>query len=272
MGLREEREFRIDKSSKAFRIAVLGDSYTMGSGIQIQDTYPKLLEKFLNQDANNPDQYEVINFGVGGYSLRQYAAVIQHKVLKFDPDLILIGWCAKNDQQIFPENWFRAKYNVLPRESGFLNSYFVELLKHVRKSRKELQQEVVSEKSGYTPDKTMYIASMFERIQRLADHTPVVIAYLGFHELKNSALERLAKSHDLYFVDAVPAFKHKNHRDYVLHLLDEHPNAKANTIFSEVIYQYLLERALLGKNHARKLDAINTISSSALKSTNTESR
>jgi len=236
IGLREEREYSLEKPFRTFRVAVVGDSYTLGSGIEVHDTYPKVLEKQLN---NYKGRYEFINFGVGGYSLRQYVAVIKFKALKFHPDLILIGWCAGNDHEIDPEINFSRKYNVRPTKSGFFKSYLVQLFIHV------VSHKGVSKKAIYKPNEIDHMNAMFNKIERLPANTPVVVVNLGFDEQNGPILERLAKSCGLHFVDTIPAFQGKNQRDYVIHLLDKHPNARANLIFAKVIQRYLLEQRLL---------------------------
>ena len=94
-GLRD-REYDLSKPENVFRVAVIGDLYTMPSGVDVRNPYHKVVERRLNL-AGGPLSYEFINFDVGGYSLRQYWAVIRHKVLKYDPDMVLIGFCSSSD-------------------------------------------------------------------------------------------------------------------------------------------------------------------------------
>src|SRR2546430_1564409 len=44
LGMRD-REYSVEKPKGTYRILVLGDSYTFGSGVQADETYAKLLEK-----------------------------------------------------------------------------------------------------------------------------------------------------------------------------------------------------------------------------------
>ena len=46
-GLRD-REYNSKKPKNTFRILVLGDSFTFGSCVEENETYPKVLENFLN--------------------------------------------------------------------------------------------------------------------------------------------------------------------------------------------------------------------------------
>ena len=91
-GLRD-KEYAVEKPAGVFRIAVVGDSYSVPSGVEIEKAYHTLLEDRLNAETSEI-RYEVINFAVGGYSPRQYVVVTEHKVLAYRPDLILIAYCA----------------------------------------------------------------------------------------------------------------------------------------------------------------------------------
>ena len=66
-GLRA-REYEYVKSANTIRIAVFGDSFTFGEGVQNDETYPAQLEKLFkaNRSINSQGRkVEVINFGVG---------------------------------------------------------------------------------------------------------------------------------------------------------------------------------------------------------------
>ena len=53
--------------------------------------FPALIEDYLNRDhgGKSYDNYEVLSFAVGGYSPIQAAYLTEHKVLEFNPDVIL---------------------------------------------------------------------------------------------------------------------------------------------------------------------------------------
>ncbi len=70
------------------RVAVLGDSFTFGMSVNLQDTYVKKLEKLLQVEHPN---VETLNFGVIGYHMWQYLTLLDTKVTEYEPDLIVIG-------------------------------------------------------------------------------------------------------------------------------------------------------------------------------------
>jgi hypothetical protein len=89
-GMRD-RERTLAKPTGVYRIALLGPSYVMGSGVADADTFPRFLEQKLNaSDTVAPDHtVEVLNFGVAAYTLTQQLAMLEEKVLKFQPDVVV---------------------------------------------------------------------------------------------------------------------------------------------------------------------------------------
>lgn len=80
----------LKKEPNSFRILALGDSFTFGNTVNENETYPYLLEKKLNND--NKTNFEVINFGVGGFSTTEEYIVLKDFGINYQPDLILVGF------------------------------------------------------------------------------------------------------------------------------------------------------------------------------------
>ncbi len=131
-GLRD-REYSFNKAPGVFRIVGLGDSIIFGWGVKMEDTFPSLLEDWLNQ-ADSDRKYEVINFGAPGYNTAIEAAVFEHKCLKYDPDLAILNFIS-NDFNLpnFIEN--PPKYSSLKR------SYFLKLIIDAFKGLKGREEE-----------------------------------------------------------------------------------------------------------------------------------
>ncbi|MCC7334934.1 MAG: SGNH/GDSL hydrolase family protein [Pirellulaceae bacterium] len=88
------RNHDIEKTKQpgTLRIALLGSSVVMGYGVGDEETFAVQLEKQLNSDKYFTDlnpRYEVLNFGVGKYSPLRRRALLEKKVLEFDPDVVL---------------------------------------------------------------------------------------------------------------------------------------------------------------------------------------
>ena len=81
------------KPSDVFRIAIVGDSITMGSRVREEQAYPALLESWLNLRFDTP-KFEVLNLGIAEFGATRLAKV----GMPFDPDLIVYGF-TENDLQ-----------------------------------------------------------------------------------------------------------------------------------------------------------------------------
>jgi lysophospholipase L1-like esterase len=86
------------------RIAVLGDSFTYGLGVALDEAYPQVLERLI-RDARGSNGHarpvDVLNFGVCGYSTADEAQVLEYKALSWHPDLVLVGYTL-NDPETDP--------------------------------------------------------------------------------------------------------------------------------------------------------------------------
>jgi lysophospholipase L1-like esterase len=96
------REPAAQKTDSPCRIAVLGDSYTLGLGVREEDAYPQVLEELLRLSPTAAHcQFEVLNFGVVGYSSSDEDLVLRHRALEFNPKVVIIGYVL-NDPEIDP--------------------------------------------------------------------------------------------------------------------------------------------------------------------------
>jgi hypothetical protein len=88
-GMRD-RDRLLAKPAGTKRIAVLGPSYVMGTGVGDDETFTKVLEGLLNEGRSDPSGFEVLNFGVAGYSFLQELAILEDRVLDFAPDVVVL--------------------------------------------------------------------------------------------------------------------------------------------------------------------------------------
>ncbi|MEC9374745.1 MAG: hypothetical protein VYA80_00065 [Pseudomonadota bacterium] len=84
-----DKEYPIEKPDGSFRIAIIGSSWSMATGVETDSSYHALLEDRFNRDINAP-LVEIINFSVEFYSLREIVSVVKNKVTDWKPDLIII--------------------------------------------------------------------------------------------------------------------------------------------------------------------------------------
>jgi GDSL-like lipase/acylhydrolase family protein len=90
IGLRAEKEFAPTPPPGVGRIALLGDSVTFGHGIAGDRIYATLLEEKI-ASAGRFGRWEVMNFGVSGYSAAKLLTVFKEKALPYSPRVAVLA-------------------------------------------------------------------------------------------------------------------------------------------------------------------------------------
>jgi lysophospholipase L1-like esterase len=88
-GMRDRPVSR-EKQAGVLRIACLGDSSTFGYNVEQDETYPRRLQALL--DAEYPGKFEVLNFGVPGYTSLHGLETLKHRALAFHPDVVTFAF------------------------------------------------------------------------------------------------------------------------------------------------------------------------------------
>ncbi len=92
LGFRDYEYSLIKK--KKHRIAVIGDSFTFGWGVGLEDCWVKILEKELNEKGLD---VEILNLGKGGASPADYAQTAKKVIPVLKPDLVVVVVLQAND-------------------------------------------------------------------------------------------------------------------------------------------------------------------------------
>ncbi len=234
LGFRD-REFIAKKPEGVYRIAVVGDSVTFGWDQRVEDTYPKVLERLLNSSDGASRRYEVLNLGVVGYNAEQEMELIKTRVLDFQPDLVLVGYCV-NDPAIGADMGLWRHFTRSPsRTWDFVKLRCAMVIERYR-------HEGIVERS-------------YREIARVCSerHVPVLVALFpalwiaypeGSYYQKNTAMEGLCGRLGLTALDLFPAFAavdadSTNIANKVL--VGVHPTAVGHRVAAEEICRFLKE-------------------------------
>ncbi len=117
-GMRDD-EYETAKPSGTYRIAVMGDSFTWGYGVEAQETFSQRLESSLKNT-------QVLNFGCSGYGQDQELLLLKRQVLQYEPDLVIVNVHTASDfennisffQYGYYKPFFRPKTSSLIRENA----------------------------------------------------------------------------------------------------------------------------------------------------------
>ncbi|HEX9665019.1 MAG TPA: SGNH/GDSL hydrolase family protein [Thermodesulfobacteriota bacterium] len=248
-GLRD-KEYSMTKPKNTIRVAVVGDSLTMPAGVNIEDAYHSILEEKFKTSCPS-ENYEFINFAVGGYYLSQYWAVIRKRIMDWDPDMIVIGFCEYNDFESPPDKLFEGTYKV--KEKGhpfFFQSFAISSLKQFLKNlgKKDMHKnQRIDGNSTFTEEQVDYMRKVFSMIGAFSTEKkiPIVVGNLGITPSEQHELESIVTNSGLYYVDLTPSFEGTKISEYSIFRTDNHPNSKANLVFANAIKEYLDKNKLI---------------------------
>jgi len=239
-GMRDD-ELSI-KRDNVFRIAVIGDSFTFGFGVENEETYPSVLEKLLNETGSNY-KYEVLNFGVGGYSSKDEALVVRYKVMPRNPDLLIIGYVS-NDPETDPIQPLHAYYH---KPVWWQHSH---LLRLIAKTKNNLDMEYygggdyVSYLHHYPP-KWETVLDAFKNIRDAANsrNIKVVVAIFPCRREIYNKVKDVASGFGFIVVGMNESFSTYPLRE--LSLPDGHPNILGYQVAARAIRGALVNNQLL---------------------------
>ena len=130
-----ERDFETPKPPGTYRVMVLGDSFTWGTGLSVNERYTAVAEKLLNSTPSRWN-FEVLNFGVPGYATTQERDLLRDHISVVDPNLVVVGFCFNDPQP----NFFVGRTRLRASEMGV---YVAHVQEYLRKARLRYLAEVV---------------------------------------------------------------------------------------------------------------------------------
>lgn len=91
-GFRANQKY--EKQKKKKRIACIGDSFTLGWGVEQEQSWPSLLQKRVN---TNGLESEVLNWGKGGHQPQDYLSVAREMIPQWQPDFLVLSFLQFED-------------------------------------------------------------------------------------------------------------------------------------------------------------------------------
>jgi lysophospholipase L1-like esterase len=251
----DENEFRRTtpfplKRPGTFRILVVGDSLTYGFGIDEYWTYPAVLERKLRDEFN----VEMLDLGVGGYQSADIRGIVESRVPKLKPDLVIYGVCLNDflpsdtNQDVFDTAYalplprklsarltektrlgayLSDHYDALLRNLDLRQDFFDGILAHIDTYRTRIAKDVaamnaVVESQGLPPMIGM-VLDQYPRYQgrgyRLARVVEESMRHAGF---------RVVATDDYY--------RRYNERNLRVSPWEGHPDEEAHQIFAAMLY------------------------------------
>ncbi len=248
-GLRGD-DTTLRKPANTYRIVVVGDSLTMGWGVEQDHTFAADLERLMNAEppAGFPRdvRYEVLNFGVGNYNTVQEVTLLRSVGLQFEPDLILLAYFI-NDAE--PLSQSHDNYLI---EHSYLYALIASRLRRLPVGGAGSVSYKEYYRGLYASDRPGWLAEQaaFRELAELAHdkNIPVIIYLLPeLHELTSypfldidQKVMKVGADLGLPVVDLWPTFSGYSPEEKLwVTPADAHPNALAQSMIARGIYNSL---------------------------------
>ena len=247
-GMRDQ-EYAKEVPPNTLRIALLGDSFVFGAGVENDENFDAALERRLNDEAASLpfEHYELLNFGVGGYSAPEVLAALEGKVLEFNPRYILYFEHSDATRPLLRRLANALRYGA-QHPYDFL---------HDTVRAAGIDPATVDESTDtdalvrlLTPYKNELLAATYARIAEIArvSGVPVIWAYLprperfdvgGLPELET----RLAREAGFAILDLTDSYGAEELASLWIAPWDHHPNAFGNQLIANRLYEALRDAA-----------------------------
>lgn len=237
-----DREFSLEKPSNTFRIIMLGDSFTFGWGVELNDSLPKQLESILNSRQAKID-YEVLNFGASSQNTFGEVDLFKDKGLKYNPDLVIVCFELSDIEDELFRRGLYEKFKEEYRNKGLdPKEYSMDIHRKVL----ELQESKV--KNTPFSETWKIVENPLEELVSILkqEHKNVLIYSLSAKWVReNEALNSFADRYEEVYFEHADTKINWGDESLVLHTLDTHPSPWAYKLHAEKIYKTLIKQNLI---------------------------
>jgi len=113
-GIRADREIPYEKPPGVRRIMLLGDSFGMGYGVNLEDAFLTRLVAFL--DAAGV-KCEDVNLSVSGFGTAEELVALEEEGFRYQPDVVVVEWHATDPGDNVRSNLYGLEQGRLMRKS-----------------------------------------------------------------------------------------------------------------------------------------------------------
>ncbi len=253
-------EWAREPAPGVFRIAVAGDSTSMGSGVAEADRYSDQLERLLNA-SDSSRGYEVINTALSGLNVEQGVTRLERGLRHYRVDLLVFG-TSRNDiegkayEHLDLENdggdWWAWAGRHARSPSYFWRLLTFRIAQVQGREGREAKRAEIHHNYFENPRAWRDFVAGFDHLARLARSRDVcaqvfVLAFLndlGPQDPERVVYERVeqaARRRGFGVTQSFPALEGRSAESLWVSRFDPHPNAEAHTILAEALYDGLRE-------------------------------
>ncbi len=238
----------------------------------MQDVYAKKLEEELNQTSST--SFEVVMLSLGALNTAQEAHLLEVEGLKYDPNLVLVGYVLNDAQDRNPELRKPKELSrgekirrVLKRSSLITHTWMLlkkvawqtlDVSLRIKTENDDISSDFYSELRNDT-DKWRKVIDAFGKISKISqerDIPAVIVIFPILHKFDDypwlhvhSIIIEGAASQGLSVLDLLPTFEGTTDEEVRIGAGDYvHPNAYGHKLAGDAIYGFLRDEKLLCAN------------------------
>lgn len=243
------------------RVLLLGESSTMGAGVRDQEVYARQLDALL--EAARPGRYEVVNAGVGAWTIWQSRVLLEEEIERLHPQVV-IPYHQANDflpTGVVDEHNFLYEVKLTDKELWARRKPLAPLLTLLYRSRAYLvlRKNVLLDEARALPTMQQRPTGTGRRVPDTdrreawetivalcAEHgvtlLPAVPAYRDLYA-SDHLIQQVAQAHGLRLVDLGAARRRAGIPEDSFFLDAMHPNARGHRFLAEQLAPVVLEVA-----------------------------
>jgi len=235
-----------NKDAGTYRIAFIGDSVTLGFGVNFDETFVRNFEVEAKKRIGL-QKVKALGFGVDGYNAIQICEMLKVKVMSFSPDKVVYVMCLNDfdfeDASAGKIRYFRKPKSfilmrirqVYKRLSGITYQESKYHDYHFQKNKKIVFQKILEMrgllKEQQIPFYVGIVPVLHENMDSFDDYT--------LQDIHNEISSVLLK-HNIPVLDLLPVFQNKGKSSEYFFIDVWHPNARGHEIIAKSLLQLVL--------------------------------
>ncbi len=233
------------RSPGTLRIAVLGDSLTLGWGVPEADTFCERFARRLASTAPRGITVEVLNFGIGNFNTRQEAALYAGLARRFHPDEVVLGYFINDAEELTQASegrdllgsellvfvWSRlARFRARTDPNAGYRTYYRDLYRDDAKGWRDAQAALARLASDVAADGARLTVTLLPELHEL----PAVNPFAREYQL----VAELARKDGADVIDPWPRFRGRAPEPLWVSSEDQHPSSEAHALIADALFDH----------------------------------
>jgi D-alanyl-lipoteichoic acid acyltransferase DltB (MBOAT superfamily) len=241
-GMRDQ-EYPVAKPAGTVRVAVLGQSYVLGSGVSDGESFEALVEARLGRNRTPGDgpRVELLNFGLPSAAAFQQLALLQSRLVdRFSPDVLLYV-CHINEYLHVSDYFTRYLSRFGPYPDARIRSLMDSAGVAPGMAREEMQRRLAPHRLRILQFVFSEIAAT-ARAQGMRPVLALIPTPLDNREGSVGDMSRAGEAAGFSVVDMTDVYRGHDENTLIVADWDRHPNVKGHRVIADRLYAELLER------------------------------